>query len=179
MSALAAKLDKRALEVVKPSLYNTFPSSGISVFNSGYSGLKSGLVAGGSYSLDHTIAPAISYDSAGHLFSSGLFGGAYPGGIVTGAPVVDGLTAVTAAPAFGDASIVTGAPAVVTAAPPVVTAAPSVVTAAPPVVTAVPPVVGAGPVVSEGYPFGSAGVWNGAPLALGPAVVGSGKFLFG
>lgn len=161
---MAAKLDKRALEVVKPSFYNPYPTSGISVFNSGYSGLKSGLVQGGSYSLDHTIAPAASYDSAGHLFSSGLFGSGLAGDVVTGSPVVDGFTAVTAAPAFSEASIFTGAPTVVTAAPPVVTAA--------------PPVVTAGHVVSEAYPFGSGSAWNGAHLGLEPAVVGSGECLF-
>lgn len=172
MAALAGKkVDKRGLEIVKPTLYNPFPSSGISVFNSGYSGLKSGLVAGSTF--DSTVSPAISFDSAGHLFNSGLFGSGVNEGFVTGAPVVGGISAVTGLPAFSEGSVVTAAPSVVTAAPSIVTAAPSVVTAAPPVVTP-------GPIVGEGFHFGSGvvngGLWHGG--ALEPAVVGSGEFLF-
>lgn len=164
------------MEIVNPSLYSTFPSQGISIINPGASGLKSGVVAANTFNFGSTISPAIAYNSAGHLFSSGIFGSTGLNGFVAGGPIVEGISAVTPAPALSEASVVTAAPSVVTAAPSVVTAAPSVVTAAPSVVTASP------------YPFGSGivsgsvldgGLVGGAPWAysgLNAGLYGGGKF---
>lgn len=116
VAALAAdnKKDKRSFEILQPSLYNTFPSSGISVFNEGASGFNKGIVSGNSVSFGSTISPAISYNSANHLFSSGVFGGSG----FAGAPALNEFNAVTAAPFVTGSSVVTSAPSVVTSAPP-------------------------------------------------------------
>lgn len=201
ISALAAeknasKKERRYVEVLKPSVYSSFPSSGISVLNLGASGLKSGLVAETGVGYGSTISPAISYNSADHFLSSGVFGQpSYTGGILTGGSVVDGVTAVTSSPALSGASFVTGAPSVVTAAQSVVTAAPPVVTASPPVVggvhsvvtgapsfvTGAPHVYGSGALLTEGVsalPFERGFVsadHSGFPV-LGQSVVGNGMY---
>lgn len=92
---------------MQPSAFSALPSAGISVINSGYSGLKSGLVSGNSFDFGSTVAPAISYSSSSDFISNGFAGGLYGG-----APF-GGVSAVTAAPALSEASVVTAAPSVI------------------------------------------------------------------
>lgn len=161
--------DKRSVEVLQPNLYSSFPSGGISVFNSGTSGLQSGLVTGTGFNFGSTISPAISYSSAGDFLANGAFGSSdfsngFSGGIVTGAPLV-GVSAVTAAPIINDASVVTSAPAVSGA---------SFSTAAPIVNEAVSSSFGSGLVGSYGYGsgLGYSGL-NSGSIGLGAGSIGS------
>lgn len=189
VSALAVedkgtKKQKRTLEVLRPSFYNSFPSNGISVWNLGTSGLKSGLVGETGIGYGSAISPAISYDSAGHFLSSGVFGQTpLNAGLLTRGQVVEGIAAVTPAPAFSGASFVTGAPTVVTAATPVVTANPPVAGGIHSVITGAPHLYG-GQFVNErvsALPFDGGIVGNGkyyVSLGNGCFFLENGWFLY-
>lgn len=64
------KQEKRSLELLQPGFYGNL--GGVSILNSGYSGIKNGLSGYGTVST--TITPAISYNSGNEFLSQAAFG---------------------------------------------------------------------------------------------------------